>query len=91
MLHISFGIYPSEFMFAINKDNKEKIISLIKQGRNVNSKTGPCFQTPLMFAAIRNKFEIAKVLLQNGANPDIQDIYGRTARQVIMEKLNKNC
>ena len=91
MLQISFGPYPSKFIFAICKNDKEKVMSLIKQGSNVNSKTGPYFQTPLMFAAIRNKFEIAKVLLQNGANPDIQDIYGRTARQVIMEKLNKNC
>lgn len=91
MIHISFGPYPSQLIFAICKNDKEKVMSLIKQGRNVNSKNGPYYQTPLMFAVIRNKFEIAKVLLLNGANPDIQDIYGRTARQVLMEKLHKNC
>ena len=89
MLHISFGNYPSEFIFAINKDDREKVLSLIKKGRDVNCKSGPYFQTPLMYAVVRNKFGIAKLLFENGANPDIKDIYGRTARKVLLEKLIK--
>lgn len=86
MVHISFGPYPSQLFFAISKNDKEKVMSLIKQGRNVNAKTGPYFQTPLTFAVIREKFEIAKLLFENGADPDIQDIYGNSARKVLLEK-----
>ena len=88
MLHISFGPYPSEFIFAINKDDKEKVLALIKKGRDINCKTGPYFQTPLMFAIVRNKFEMAKLLFENGADPDIKDIYGWSARKELMEKKN---
>ena len=89
MLYIHFGFYPCEYMQAISKDDKGKILSLIKRGCNINRRSGPYFLTPLMYAVIRNKFEIAKLLFENGADPDIKDIYGRTANTVLQDKWRK--
>ena len=95
IISISFGPYPSQFLFAVSKNDKERILSLIKKGCDINSKTGPYFETPLMYAVIRNKFEIAKLLFENGADPDIKDIYGRTARDILLKKMiikkRENC
>ena len=95
MINISYGPFPSQFLFAVNKNDKEKVLSLIKKGCDINSKTGPYFETPLMYAVIRNKFEIAKLLFDNGADPDIKDIYGRTARELLLQKMiikkRENC
>lgn len=67
IVQIVYGIFPNEFLIAANRGDKEKILSLIKQGKNINRKSGPFYETPLQLAVRMNKPEIAELLLANGA------------------------
>lgn len=87
IVQIVYGMYPNEFLIAANRGDKETILSLIKQGRNINRRSGPLFETPLQLAVRMNKLEIAELLLANGADPDIPDVYGKTSR----EKIKDHC
>ena len=76
MIQINYYPYPSEYLWAIAEDDTEKIVSLIKKGRNINKISCVEYYTPLMYAMEFEKLEIAELLLKNGANPDICDRYG---------------
>lgn len=86
MLQINYGFYPTEYLIAADRGDKEKILSLIEQGRNINSKSGPLFETPLMLAVRTDKLDIVNLLLANGADPDIPDVYGRTPRKELKSR-----
>ena len=51
---------------------------LVESGAEVNSK-GPWDMTPLMYSVIFHRKAIAQYLLENGADPRIEDSRGRTA------------
>lgn len=72
MIQINYYPYPSEYLWAIAEDDTEKILSLIKKGRNINKISGVVYFTPLMFALEYEKLEISELLLKNGANPNIR-------------------
>ncbi|MBR5645112.1 MAG: ankyrin repeat domain-containing protein [Treponema sp.] len=90
MISISFGFFPCKFSFAIIENDKEKVLSLIKKGFDINRRTGWLFETPLMFAIRNNRFDFVELLLENGANPDIPDVFGKTPKQILMEKNQLN-
>lgn len=48
--------------------------SLIKNGVDVNARH-PLGWTPLMVATINRHFDIVKLLVKNGANPNVGDNY----------------
>jgi len=62
---------------AITKGDIETVKKLVEFGTDVNSTSNG--MTPLMFAARYNKFEIVKLLLDNGAKVNTKDPKGYTA------------
>jgi ankyrin repeat protein len=46
------------------------VLALIEAGADVNSRDGYLFQTPLMWAAASNQAEVARVLIEHGADMD---------------------
>jgi hypothetical protein len=85
-VQIFYGFFPCKILWAINKNDKEEVLSLIKKGFDINRRTGFFFETPLMFAVMRKKFDYVELLLENGANPDIPDAFGITPKQILMDK-----
>ena len=64
--------------FYSKSGNFGEVQQLIKNGADVNHKYGDGIRTSLHEAAYNGYFSICKLLLENGANPDLQDIYGDT-------------
>ena len=78
----------SVFDMAVTYDNKEMILYLIEQGKDVNQTTRKSGFTALMAAACYGRVEIAQILLENGANVEAKDIKGFTALD-FARKMNK--
>jgi len=66
----------SIFDMAVTYNNIEMVKYLISKGIDVNATTRRSRFTPLMAAACYGRVEIAKLLLQNGANKDAVDAKG---------------
>ena len=76
-IQVIFTLSPNKLLDAVYRADKHEIISLLKRGRDINRRsTGYC--SPLMAAMRFGNLEIAKLLLENGADPNIQDEYGNT-------------
>ena len=52
---------------------------LIQNGADINARTPDTGQTALFFAVQYNTPAVVLVLLSNGADPEIKDVFGRTA------------
>jgi ankyrin repeat protein len=64
---------------AEDAGNLVAIENLIKQGVDVNIRDKSTFQTPVMLAVQSGRLIALKLLLNAGANPNLQDSNGRTA------------
>lgn len=53
-------------------DNQEEVLHLIENGVNLND-VSSCGYTPLVAAICMHNYYMAKLLLENGANPNIND------------------
>jgi ankyrin repeat protein len=74
---------------ATRKGDVAQVKALLDKGADVNSKTR-YNQTPLFFACDRGNFEIAKLLIDHGADLSIKDnFYGATPLTWALEKKNK--
>ena len=71
-------VYGTPLHVAATKGNPEIVEFLLKRGAKVNSLTPINGSTPLAEAALHGKLEAAKILLDYGANPDINDNMGNT-------------
>ena len=73
----------NETLFAASKQgNTNSIQKLIKKGADVNyvcKETSCQGWTPVMIASAENHPDAVKLLLEAGANPNVQNQYGRTA------------
>ncbi|WP_297483973.1 ankyrin repeat domain-containing protein [Sulfurimonas sp.] len=78
----------SIFDMAVTYDNKEMLLYLIEQGKNVNETTRKSGFTALMAAACYGRIEIAQILLDNGADTNAKDSKGFTAVD-FARKMNK--
>ncbi len=68
-----------ELLAAARKGDVAAVKALIDKGVDVNSKS-PYGSTALFFAADRGHTEVARVLLEHGANPNVKDtFYNATA------------
>ena len=67
---------------ACRKGNLQAVQILIQNGAEINSQNTWDKQTPLISSLVgtdENRMEIARFLLDNGADPTIRDVTGRTA------------
>ncbi|MFH6959627.1 ankyrin repeat domain-containing protein [Flavobacterium aquidurense] len=72
---VNFPAYAaSPLHYAVCDGDIESVKKFIKYGVDVNKLSND--MSPLMLAARFNKFEIIKVLLANGAKPDIENEKG---------------
>jgi len=78
----------SIFDMAVTYDNIEMVEYLIKQGIDVNKTNRRSNFTALMAAACYGRIEIAKLLLDNGANKEMFDSKGFSAVD-FARKMNK--
>ncbi len=78
---------------AASDSEKDNLISithlLIKQNSDLNVISSDEGKTPLMFAIENENYEIAKILLDNGANIDIKDYSGKKALDYAKESGNE--
>jgi len=78
----------SVFDMAVTYDNKEMVHYLIEQGKDVNETTRKSGFTALMAAACYGRVEIAKILLEHGADQEARDSKGFSAVD-FARKMNK--
>lgn len=78
--------WPPIFL-AIFNQNKQAVKQLIKQGADVNERSGFSKKTPL-HESVLFSFDISKTLLKHGANVNARDIYGQTPLHICMSFFN---
>jgi ankyrin repeat protein len=66
-----------ELLEAARKSDAERVKALLAQGANANTKSAYGV-TPLGFACSRGSVEVVKVLLENGAEVNVQDTFYKT-------------
>ena len=64
---------------AINRGDADAVKGLLGKGSVVNAKDGHLGRTPLITAAMNGHAEIARILLDKGADADETDMEGWTA------------
>jgi uncharacterized protein len=72
-------------LFAARDGCYDCVEALIEKGADVNVPT-PESVTPLMIALDNDNNDIAKLLLDRGANPHVWDWYGRTALYIAIDR-----
>jgi uncharacterized protein len=76
------GLTP--FLYAVRGDCLACVIAMLKAGADINLPT-PDGVTPLMSAIDNLNFDVARYLLEQGANPHIADWWGRTALYIAVD------
>lgn len=75
-LHLSIGKYE-------DRGTTEKVKALLRAGAGVNERDTKWGETPLMTAAIMDRYDIAYLLLENGADPNIKNNAGATFNRFV--------
>jgi ankyrin repeat protein len=70
------GLTP--LLFAIREGQTESVVALLKAGAEVNQVSGGDHTSPLLMATINGYFDIAKMLLEKGADPKLASDAGTT-------------
>src|SRR5687768_13784952 len=73
-------------LYAARDGCYDCVEALIASGANVNVPTMPEGVTPLMIALDNDNNDIARLLLDRGANPHVWDWYGRTALYIASDR-----
>jgi ankyrin repeat protein len=83
---IDIGVEGSErdLFYAVKNADVDEIKRLLETGIDINQKAIKDF-TPLMIACLKDSYEIVKLLLIKGANPDAQNIYGSTCLHYMVD------
>ena len=70
------GLTP--LLFAVREGYTESVVALLKAGSDVNQVSGGDHTSPLLMATINGNFDIAKMLLEKGADPKLASDAGTT-------------
>jgi len=70
------GLTP--LLFAIREGHTATVVALLKAGSDVNQVSGGDHTSPLLMATINGQFDIAKMLLEKGADPKLASDAGTT-------------
>ena len=73
-------------LYAARDGCYDCVEALIASGADVNVPTQPEAVTPLMIALDNDNNDIARLLLDRGANPHVWDWYGRTALYIAVDR-----
>lgn len=70
------GLTP--LLFAVRQGSTESVQALLKAGADINQVSEGDHTSPLLMATINGRFDLAKMLLEKGANPKIASDAGAT-------------
>jgi len=73
-------------LYAARDGCYDCVEALIAKGADVNVPTMPEGVTPVMIALDNDNNDVAKLLLDHGANPHVWDWYGRTALYIAVDR-----
>lgn len=73
-------------LYAARDGCYDCVEALVAKGADVNVPTTPEGVTPLMIALDNDNNDVAKLLLDRGANPHVWDWYGRTALYIAVDR-----
>jgi ankyrin repeat protein len=77
------------FLYAVRDGCFDCVDQLLAAGADVNQPT-PDGVTPLMLAIDNDNYDVAKLLMDRGANPHLFDWWGRTALYVAVDRKEYN-
>ncbi len=63
---------------AVRQGNVEAVRALLDGGADINDTSGVDHTTPLLLATINGQFDVAMLLIERGANPNIASTAGMT-------------
>ncbi|MEP6618873.1 MAG: ankyrin repeat domain-containing protein [bacterium] len=63
---------------AAREGNVDAVVALLDGGANINDPSGVDHTSPLLSAMINGQFDVAKVLIEHGADPNIESTSGNT-------------
>jgi ankyrin repeat protein len=78
----------SALMYASKRSFNETAALLINHGADVNVQSRKKEITPLVLAAVAGNVELVRMLLEHGADPNLTDIFGRSAKELASKKGN---
>jgi ankyrin repeat protein len=78
----------SALMYASKRSFNETAALLINHGADVNVQSRKKEITPLVLAAVAGNVELVRMLLEHGADPNLTDIFGRSAKELAAKKGN---
>lgn len=85
----SIIIWPSSnkilLLRAVGNDDTNQVVNLAHKGVDINLVTGNDGKTPLMVSIIKNHQDMAKLLINLGANLSEKDSNGKTAFDYLKE------
>lgn len=70
------GLTP--LLFAVRQGYVESVLTLLKAGADINQVSAGDHTSPLLMATINGHFDLAKLLLERGANPKLASDAGAT-------------
>ncbi|MGQ0766484.1 MAG: ankyrin repeat domain-containing protein [Gemmatimonadota bacterium] len=65
-------------LFAVREGNTESVVALLAAGADLNQASSGDHTSPLLMATINGQFDIAKILLERGADPKLASDAGAT-------------
>lgn len=69
----------SAFHQAVKSGNTEAVKNILASGVDVNAKDPQLGNTALIYAALNGDIKMVELLLEKGANPNVQNQKGKTA------------
>jgi len=74
--------------YACRRSFNETAAFLLEHGADVNAQSKKKGVTSLMLAAVSDNVDLVRLLLENEADPNLTDIFGRTAKLLAQKKGN---
>jgi uncharacterized protein len=78
----------SALMYASKRSFNDTAALLINHGADVNVQSRKKEISPLVLAAVAGNVELVRMLLEHGADPNLTDIFGRSAKELAAKKGN---
>ena len=75
----------SALMYAARRSFNETAVFLLKSGAEVNNQSRKQGVTALMLATVSDNAELVQMLLEHGADADLRNIFGKTAKGLAEE------